>query len=662
MLRLCFTLFVLLFYSFFVGAVTNLTIGHSIPLSYILLAFLMFFISMITKVSNFKYFVLLSILLMSIALIIFNKKGKIKFKEALNKFLKPSLLIYVVFFIYLYFVIGKIQLSNIDDLGYWGTRVLDINRTDALYTKEYTVFSNFSYPPFTALIEIVFVKLFGTFNQSYLILAQASFCFSLLLNVFDKYDCNLKSILKIIITLLIIICATLMIQNNKSFGDQAYIYNSIYVDWLIGMLLGKCLSLLYKFDIENKYSYIELGLFESSLILVKPTAIPLVVLIVVCTYVYLTLNEKRLFLNKNKLVNYILYVLGLPLIIYFVWKVYFSIYSSNKSQISGTMICMLIGTVLAVVLITIVCGLIYKKHKNKIKLKFLFGICMFLPAVIYALVLVINPSFFKGNDNYYLSILVRFIDTYFGGQIFTHPFTMSYYFITILVTIALLAIGNARKKENSFYSIPVLYYFGSIGYALMILLSYMFVFNYEGYTLVVFGRYMQTYTYAGVVLLILVILEEELNCLALGGVAVISMLFVEPDSVSTIIYNNNWENYRSEAQIEAIDNYFEYEYNYENMAVFAQYDMRDLSLIGYLADEKKTNIKYYEAITSEDEERFDEAIKNNDYAFVGTRDDVLVSLWSKYSDEEPYNMSLYKINHDGDDTTIELVYTWDDLR
>ena len=98
------------------------------------------------------------------------------------------------------------------------------------------------------------------------------------------------------------------------------------------------------------------------------------------------------------------------------------------------------------------------------------------------------------------------------------------------------------------------------------------------------------------------------------------------------------------------------------MAVFAQYDMRDLSLIGYLADEKKTNIKYYEAITSEDEERFDEAIKNNNYAFVGTRDDVLVSLWSKYSDEEPYNMSLYKINHDGDKITIELVYTWDDLK
>ena len=239
---------------------------------------------------------------------------------------------------------------------------------------------------------------------------------------------------------------------------------------------------------------------------------------------------------------------------------------------------------------------------------------------------------------------------------------MNYYLINLFITIVLFIIGKYRNKEKEYYSIPVQYYFGSLFYALMMLISYIFIFGYEGYSLVQFGRYMQTYTYSGITLLFLVLLNESLNYVKLLGITLISILFVEPNSVSSLIYNKDWQNYRSVAQIQALDDYFEYEYNGEKMAVFAQYDMRDLSLVGYLADEKKENITYYGGITKETKDEFDTAIEENEYAFIGTRDDLIVELWSKYSDEEPYNMSLYKINHDDNKISIELVYTWDDLK
>ena len=656
MIRLAFTLFVILFYSFFISTIFKITIGRSIPLSYITLAYLMYVMSMFTRISFFKYLIVVSIILMMVYLLFLYKRKKINLKEIINLCLRPSLFVFIIFFIYLYFVLGNVQLSNIDDIGYWGTRVLDINRTDALYANEYTVFGGSNYPPFTALIEIVFIKLFGTFKQSYLILAQASFSFVLFLSLFDKYE--IKDILKILITFVIVVCVTLMVQNNQSFGDHAFIYNSIYVDWLIGLITGKCLSLYYNFDKDINSSYIEMGIYEAALILVKQTALPLVVLIGVTGYIYLAIKNKRFFIKDN-LKKYLIYIVGLPLIIYISWRFYFGFYGSSVSK---KVLFTSLSILVAFFIVVLICLFLYKKYKQKINLKIVFYICLFLPMVLYAAALVFNSSVFGGNDNYNLSILLRFIDAYFTSSIFSHPFKISYYFISLFVTLCLLFIGQYRKKENEYYSIPVLYYFGSIGYASMILISYMFVFGYEGYTLVVFGRYMQTYTYGGIVLLALVLLSEGLNYIKMLGVVAFSLLFVEPDSVSTIIYDKDWQNYRTDAQIQALDDYFEYEYNGEKMAVFAQYDMRDLSLVGYLADEKKRNITYYGGIVEGDEERFDLAIEENEYAFVGSRDDLLVELWSKYSDEEPYNMSLYKINHDGENISIELICTWDDLK
>ena len=656
MIRLFFTLFVIIYISAFLSVVIKQTIGNTIPMTYVILSLILFALSPMMKISYFKYVVLLDLVFITVYFILKRKELE------LSKYcLKPSLFIYIIFFIYLYFVLNNVQLSNIDDIGYWGTRILDINRTDALYTHEYTVFQNFTYPPFTALLSMVFIKLLGVFNQSFMLLAQASFSFSLFLSLFDRYELKAKKAIKIVFIFLIILITTLMIQNNNSFCDQAFIYNSLYVDWILGLLLAKTLSKIYVLNDEKSVDLFEIGLYETALILTKPTGLAMILIVFVAVYAFFAVKNNSFVPSTNVLSKYLCYVVGMPVIFYVFWKIYFGICAENKSLLnSKIIIIMLVAIIVLFVLMLIVLKSLFEKYKDKINYKILIIIVLVLPIIPFLLCLLLKNC--AVYDNYFGSITIRFIIACFTSPIITKVVNLSYYLITTIVTVALFIVIKIRNKGNSFYAIPVLYYLGSIGYALMILLSYLFVFGYEGYTLVVFGRYMQTYTYAGICLLILVLLNEELNNKSLILCLIVSCLFIERESLKTIIYNKNWTNYRNKNQIAEIDNYFEYEYNYENMVVFAQNDMRDLSLIGYLADEKKVNISYCQGLIEDDYERFMEAVENNEYVFVANRDKILEKFWKRISDVEPYNMTLYKVIHNDAGYSVEMVKSWDDVK
>lgn len=651
MIRLFFTLFVIIYISVFLSIATKQTIGNTIPMTYVVLSLTLFVLSPVMKISYFKYVVLLIMGLVTICLLI--KRKELDF----NKYcLKPSLFVYVIFFIYLYFVLRNVQLSNIDDIGYWGTRILDINRTDALYTHEYTVFQNFTYPPFTALISMVFIKLFGVFDQSFMLLAQASFSFSLFLSLFDKYELKIETFIKNIIVLLIVILTTLMIQNNNSFCDEAFIYNSLYVDWILGLLLAKALSKIYVLNDERSVDLIEIGLYETALVLTKPTGLALILIVFVAVYAFFAVKNNSFVPSKK----YLYYVVGVPVVFYVFWKIYFGIYAENKSLLNSKIIIVLAAIVVLFALLLIILKSLFEKYKDKINYKILMIVVLALPIIPFLLCLLLKNS--AVYNNYFGSITIRFIITCFTSPIITKIVNLSYYTITIIITIALFIVLKIRNKDDKFYAIPVLYYLGSIGYALMILLSYLFVFGYEGYTLVVFGRYMQTYTYAGICLFILILLSEELNNKSLLLCLVASSLFIERESLKTIAYNKDWANYRNENQITEIDNYFEYEYNYETMVVFAQNDMRDLSLIGYLVDEKKVNISYCQGLGENDFDRFVKAVEENEYILVANRDKILEKFWKEISNNEPYNMTLYKVIHSDVGYSVELVKSWDDVK
>lgn len=660
MARLFLTLFVIIYISAFLSLTLNKKIGSTIPMTYVVMALLMLLTSIVFKISMFKYVVLVIIFIVTILIVFKFHKKKVTSHEVKQLCLKPSLIIYTLFFCYLYFVLRNVQLSNIDDLGLWGTRILDMNRTDALYTNEYTVFGNSAYPPFTAMLSLVFIKLFGTIKQSYMIFAQASFSFSIFVSLLDNYDFNYKNCLKVLSILLIIICATLMVHTNYSFGDHAFIYNSIYVDWILGILLAKGLFLLYCFDIDKIANYIEIGLYGVALALTKQTGLPLALIPMAGTYCVIALKTNRLLISNIYMKKYLLYVIGIPAIFYVIWKTYYSIFTGNYLLLNYKLILCIIIFAMLLLMSAFVVYKLYINKKNRINFRVLFIITLIFPLILYLISnVIVNTSI---NNNYKVNIIIRFVIACFNTPIIIKTIKLSYYPITILVTITLFLIFKRRNNDASAYTIPVLYYLGSIAYALVILLSYLFVFGHEGYSLVVFGRYMQTYTYAGICLVIIIFLMKKLNLYKILVCLLVSILLVETKSINTLIYNPNWQNYRNEAQIKALSDYFEYEYKYESMAVFAQNDMRDLNLIGYIADEKKVNIEYYPTLEKNQYERFMTAVSENEYIFVANRDDNLIKLWKKISDEEPYNMSIYRVEYRNGRYSVVLIKTLDDVK
>lgn len=659
MARLFLTLFVIIYISAFLSLNLNKRIGSTIPMTYIVLALLMLLTSIVLKISMFKYVVLAIIFIVTILIVFKFHKKEATLYEVKQLCLKPSLIIYALFFCYLYFVLRNVQLSNIDDLGLWGTRILDMNRTDALYTNEYTVFGNSAYPPFTAMLSLVFIKLFGTIKQSYMILAQASFSFSIFVSLLDNYDFNYKNCLKVLSTLLIIICATLMVHTNYSFGDYAFIYNSIYVDWILGILLAKGLFLLYCFDIDKIANYIEIGLYGVALALTKQTGLPLALIPMAGTYCVIALRTNRLLISNIYLKKYLLNVIGIPTIFYVIWKTYYSIFTGNYLLLNYKLILCIIIFAMLLLMSAFVVYKLYINKKNRINFRMLFIITLIFPLILFLISnVIVNTS---TNNNYKVNIITRFVIACFNTPIIIKTIKLSYYPITVLVTITLFLILKRRNNDFSTYTIPVLYYLGSIAYALVILLSYLFVFGYEGYTLVVFGRYMQTYTYAGLCLVVLVFLFDNKEIYKIFLCLILSIVLIETKSINTLIYNPNWQNFRSEAQIKALSDYFEYEYRGEPMVVIAQHDMRDLNLVGYIADEKKINIKNCASLRTDQIDRFNKVLSENKYILVASRNDDLIELWKLVSDEEPYNMSLYRVDYENGGYKVVLLRIWDNL-
>lgn len=608
MLRLVFTIFTLLYINLIMVIIFNKKFGRMMPISYIVVTYLMFLASLLGKISYFKYVLLCFFIISFLYLLYLFFKKDIDYKKIINLYLNPSLLVFIIFFIYLYYVLSNSWLSNIDDINFWGMKLLDINRIDTLYTTEYTPLGVDSYPPFTTLLETTFIMLFGTFNQKYAMLAMGSFSFSLFLVVFDKFEYKIKDLVNVVLTLLIVICTTLMIQNNYYCGANAFIYNSLYVDWLLGLLMTKCFYSIYILDKEKIEDYIELGLYSSAMLLCKQIGAALFLLIIVSTYVYLATKEKRIFILKNTFLNFLI-TLVIPLVFYCIWKIQVGKYitfSVSEGVVNG-----LTET-------------------------------------------ISSPT--DGFKEYFN----KFIYAYFNYGIIYKPFEISYFWITVIVTLLLIVIGYIRGKKKDYYVIPLFYFLGSLGYALGMLISYMYLFS-DGITLPVYGRYMQTYTFGGIALLILIVLSKNHKYWKYIIICIVCMIFVETKSINTLIYDKDREIYYSK-QSEPIKEYFEYIYNYEPMVVFAQTDIRNQAMIRYLADEKYVNIKNAQLIEGESYEYFLSLLKGKELLYIGDYNDVFLKYWKMLTDVEPYNRSLYKINQNNGETLVQLLYTWDDIQ
>ena len=146
-----------------------------------------------------------------------------------------------------------------------------------------TVFSN--YPPSPAVLQYFFMKIVGKYSQGIELFASEIFGFTLLLPILK--NAKRKSIK--------LITAAIIMFIPGIFADSLFYY-TIYVDTLLGLLIGYILFEFFTTEQMDSFSYLSIIFAICSLTLIKVTGFFISIIIIGILFLYNALVIKR----KNK--------------------------------------------------------------------------------------------------------------------------------------------------------------------------------------------------------------------------------------------------------------------------------------------------------------------------------------------------------------------------
>jgi|GEM_PF-5769070 len=591
--------------SLFYTVIFKYKFATSMLLTYISLAFIMFVAALTGKLSYYvRYLIIFYIALFFIAylVMVFNRKRN---KEIPKLYFRVSALIFFMVFSYLYIKMQQSSLSFVDDFQHWGAVVKDAMRVDKLYPGEgdFFLYNSTLYPPFTTLLEVFFNKVFGFYDESNSLLALSSFSFVCLLPILDRYDHDKKDLIKALtaapLTILLLLCVQFLIEDGNM--DMTGIFNSTYVDYTISLL---CLAAFYIIlNFKNKFSdYVAFILVNLALAWVKSAAVYFCAITCLCLFVVLIIRKQ---INFKA---FFLFILGIGAVglIYFIWQK-FVMHSLGKSSWERE-------------LTTLLKVITFQDPGEAGK---------------------------QALSNFLKAIWIT-------PLIHTTPINIAYAPVILIVTIFLFVYGN-YKKENTIKALAIVHLIGGIGYGMIVCINYVYRYTnvHDQIALAMYPRYAQSYTYFSLLLVFVVVLYYGYKKIWLPILCcLISLIFVEPLSISSIAYDSDAEKTyatnRENIQY-FIDNYFDPENNSYLMVSFA--DPAYTQFVRYMFDENMQKIKtYFKTGENFDEETLYNLIKEYDYIIVAQANEQFEEFWYKYTDYPLYYLGMvYKVMDDDRD-------------
>lgn len=596
MIKLSLLFFVIICFCLFFVVILNIGFGKSLPLSIALLFLVSFLCNFFGKLSFYKYILLILILLIAIFLFYRFRKNK-DYSSYISLFFNPSLLIFTIFFIYLYLNSLNKGLTNIDDLSYWSPIIKNIVDTNSFLMYRQMASA---YPPFTTWTLSLICYMLGGYSEHHLLFGMALLLISFIIPIFDRFKFKKEDILKIIVTLCTVIALTLTV--NAIDDQNIFLFNSVYLDWIMALMYAYSFYLIFTF--KNTYSdYLNFGIIATAFLFTKQLSLPLFLILVFSLMV-------KLLITKTIKFKKLLLVVICILVFYIAWNLIYFKYSS-RNVISDS---------------------------------------------IEALDLISKTLFTDKN----ITTLKDFTNQVFTRNIIFHPFGLSYFtFNSILFVFSLVAVYlGDRKKEN--YIEAILFYAGSIGYALVMGLSYISMFP-DGETIPMFARYMQVYTFAYLTLVVLLYISLNIGVIKRTILLIIVCFFVEPLSINTININNKIEFYETERK--EIERFIKEEYKGENILIISQTKLNISGIITSMFKESSYYGVYRLTLTEKPKielESFVNYLQYFDYIFISDYDDYFAkNYWYKITDLPLYNMTLYKINKSDNGFEFEYVYVWE---
>ena len=394
-------------------------------------------------------------------------KGNIKIKDLVKIIFKPSICIWFMGIIILYFYYRGRMLIAWDEFSHWGDVVKMMYYNNIYNTNVASLSAARAYPPIMSIFQY-FVENLSVkgYQEQYLFCAYQTFVISLII----PFIRNIKwrEIYRIILILMIIIIAPTVF-----FSTPYFYYNIIYIDPFLGILFGYVMACIFITKEYSRFEIISISLALFALTLTKDIA-PVFSLIAL-TFIFLNIviaDKNYKFLkpfNKNNIMKFFkktkpIWIFLIVIIVsYLSWKINVILNVKDASGSNPSTI------------------------KDVIKALLHYG-------GTYRVTVVDN--YIKTLSSY------RFTDM---GNIYIISFVM------IMFSILLYKCINKSEKGRCIFGFYTIY-IGEAFYVLLMLVLYILIFSeYEALNVASFDRYIGIYLTALLFFIVFITIYQSIS-------------------------------------------------------------------------------------------------------------------------------------------------------
>ncbi len=511
-----------------------------------------------------------------------------------------------------------------DEYSHWGMMAKEMVRLDMYYYVEDSVLVHHrEYPPFTTVLQYIWCKLCGGYEERHLYNAKLVFSLSTFFPIYAWLTSKMlvcKGKLERIVRIVLIPALFIVLSCVMELGEASY-YRTIYTEGILCVLFVYAVFSVMVSEKANVFSIANIAMALAAILLTKQMGLFFAAIVVV--YYFITKFLKK----EIKLCRWeILFTIATPFLLWGIWKIMVTL-NAPFGQFDAS--------------------------------KFSIGS-------------ILDIFTGKGLEYQYITI-EAYWNAIFKTPLLYKPIGLSYTVILFLFAFLMFATMGLQTDivaMRELLVITILLETGAIGYIFVMQVLYLFGFSEgEATGLASYARYMTTMLYpmlliAAILLFTTLLSRWKRNSNVFIGVVVLLLLvtvipvsFVKTNLLPGVFYDDPADLYKGDARI-IMEN------TEENAKIYliCQGDNGSgRNMISYLAAPRLFSEKHYSLNSSEDgslsmQEMLDYA-GEFEYIYLSNIDDAFVE---DYQDAFPSlvltNQQLFKVIKSSEEITLQRVY------
>lgn len=596
----------ILLFAAFISLIFKIKFEISLPFVFIGASLVLYIFSFFSqlKIGYYALWIPCIIVIFILVNIAFDKKDI--FKLFINNYLSLPLFLFVIIYFAIFIIYRQSGFNHWDEFNHWGPMVREMIKYNTFYSiPESLMEIHKDYPPFFSLIGSLFCHFYHiNYMESRMYIGHLTFMISLFFPIFSLFNLKeRKTYLSLIFGIISIILFGFIIQSNMT----ERFYNCIVNDWPLSIFCAYTFFVILIYE-DSLFKNINIAFCFWTLISMKQSGIAF------CCLAILMLLIKDIIIDKKKNYIPIIAMVLVPIVTYMIWNYYID----SVGALEGAQFKL-----------------------SQIKLSDFFNIARGM-----------------AGEEWQIISFKNFLNALTGAYIFIKPIKLSYV-VSVLIVFVLMIIEGIINKNKNMYIVSSVFLFGSIAYALMMLLLYVFSFGkIEGPMLAAYNRYMISYVFFGISLLLMMAIYDSFNLdksyiIKSISILIIVLLFADLSNLKDLRIRKYEDNMHNNEYYQELYNVL----NGKKTLIVEQYsDNPDLYLYPMLNYDGifENGTKFARIREQSGESGFDLRLNLNewkallneyDYLFIETGDDYFINnYFNETSDDIYLNHGLYQIN------------------